>query len=552
MEGHLLAYSIVAGCTLAILYIVYLLIMAGAKQPRLNRIVLMGILVMSFVVVPAAGSFYVKDAVVDPFAPMEKDQKVYTPRQGPIFVRKGERTDYNPVEVRMMAFRDQRLFKATKFCAKVYVVGVVAVLLMFVVSMARLALMIRRSEKRRLGDATLVIVDSDKPMSPFCFGRYVVLKRSVIESEYAEMILEHELTHVRRLHRIDLAVAYLGAAVCWYNPFAWSLLKSLREVHEYEVDASMIDEGTDAREYQMMLIKKVGGVRLQAFADNLNNSKLRKRIVMMQKNRSSKVRRGVGVLAALSGVAFALFFIQTPSMAEMITDFDQSGLSALPKSQYRLDAEREAEEFYKTSYSDNSGHVTEYDVILPEDADMDEVVSDIIADSSADDETETDAAEKTRKPTEDVPLFYVDGKLMGRGSESLKDIDPSTIGSMTVDKSHGETRIYVELKKENDATASKDNLKLSVMDYAADKDNAEVTVVIEGAQSLTVNGCRLIGDGMSFQASSMSMQGSDGKQVLTAKFTGISETKDLSIEVMTDKGTIIKFLPDKQHSFKGK
>lgn len=454
MEGHILAYSIVAGCTLAILYIVYLLIMAGAKQPRLNRIVLLGILVMSFVVVPAAGSFYVKDAVVDPFAPMEKDQKVYTPRQGPIFVKKGERTDYNPVEVVMMAARDQRLFKAAKFCAKVYMAGVAAVLLMFVVSMVRLAVMIRRSEKRRLGDATLVIVDSDKPMSPFCFGRYVVLKRSVLESEYAEMILEHELTHVRLHHRIDLVAAYLGAAVCWYNPFAWSLLKSLREVHEYEVDASMIDEGTDAREYQMMLIKKVGGVRLQAFADNLNNSKLRKRITMMQKNRSSKVRRGFGVLAALSGVAFALFFIQTPSMAEMITEFNQSDLSELPKSQYRLDAEKEAEEFYKTSYSDNSGNVTEYDVVLPEEADMDVVVNDIVEDSSEWYEAETVAPAKTQKASEDAPMFFVDGKSVGRGTESIKDIDPSKIASMTVDKSHGETRIYIELKKDDSNSAA--------------------------------------------------------------------------------------------------
>lgn len=448
MEGHILAYSIVAGCTLAILYIVYLLIMAGAKQPRLNRIVLLGILVMSFVVVPAAGSFYVKDAVVDPFAPMEKDQKVYTPRQGPIFVKKGERTDYNPVEVVMMAARDQRLFKAAKFCAKVYMAGVAAVLLMFVVSMARLALMIRRSEKRRLGDATLVIVDSDKPMSPFCFGRYVVLKRSVLESEYAEMILEHELTHVRLHHRIDLVAAYLGAAVCWYNPFAWSLLKSLREVHEYEVDASMIDDGTDAREYQMMLIKRVGGVRLQAFADNLNNSKLRKRIVMMQKNRSSKVRRGFGVLAALSGVAFALFFIQTPSMAEMITEFNQSDLSALPKSQYRLDAEKEAREY------NNLWRVVDYDAVFPETAGMDKGASNAEADSSKGYETETETPEKTQKVSEDAPMFYVDGKSVGRGTESIKDIDPSTIASMTVDKSHGETRIYIELKKDDSNSAA--------------------------------------------------------------------------------------------------
>lgn len=448
MEGHILAYSIVAGCTLAILYIVYLLIMAGAKQPRFNRIVLLGILVMSFVVVPAAGSFYVKDAVVDPFAPMEKDQKVYTPRQGPIFVKKGERTDYNPVEVVMMAARDQRLFKAAKFCAKVYMAGVAAVLLMFVVSMARLALMIRRSEKRRLGDATLVIVDSDKPMSPFCFGRYVVLKWPVLESEYAEMILEHELTHVRSLHRIDLVAAYLGAAVCWYNPFAWSLLKSLREVHEYEVDASMIDEGTDAREYQMMLIKKVGGVRLQAFADNLNNSKLRKRIVMMQKNRSSKVRRGFGVLAALSGVAFALFFIQTPSMAEMITEFNQSDLSALPKSQYRLDAEKEAREY------NNLWRVVDYDAVFPETAGMDKGANNAEADSSEWYEAETEAPEKTQKASEDAPMFYVDGKSVGRGTESIKDIDPSTIASMTIDKSHGETRIYIELKKDDSNSAA--------------------------------------------------------------------------------------------------
>ena len=448
MEGHLLAYSIVAGCALAILYIVYRLIMAGAKQPRLNRIVLLGILVMSFVVVPAVGSFYVEDAVVDRFAPMEKDQKVYTPRQGPIFVKKGERTDYTPVEVVMMAAQDQRLFKAAKFCAKVYVAGVAAVLLMFAVSMVRLAVMIRRSEKRRLGDATLVIVDSDKPMSPFCFGRYVVLKRSLLESEHADMILEHELTHVRYHHRIDLVAAYLGAAVCWYNPFAWKLLKSLREVHEYEVDASMIDDGTDAREYQMMLIKRVGGVRLQAFADNLNNSKLKKRIVMMQKNRSSKVRRCVGVLAALSGVAFALFFIQTPSMAEMITEFNQSDLSALPKSQYRLDAEKEAREY------NNLWRVVDYDAVFPETAGMDKGTSNAEADSSEWYEAETAAPTKTQKAPEDAPMFYVDGKSVGRGTESIKDIDPSTIASMTVDKSHGETRIYIELKKDDSTSAA--------------------------------------------------------------------------------------------------
>ena len=67
----------------------------------------------------------------------------------------------------------------------------------------------------------------------------------------------------------------------------WLLKQELQNIHEYEADETVIHEGIDAKHYQLLLIKKAVGTRLYSMANSFNHSKLKKRITMMLKEKSS-------------------------------------------------------------------------------------------------------------------------------------------------------------------------------------------------------------------------------------------------------------------------
>jgi len=62
----------------------------------------------------------------------------------------------------------------------------------------------------------------------------------------------------------------------------------LRCIHEYQADEYVLNHGVNAKNYQLYLIKKAVGSRLQSFANGLNQSTLKKRIAMMCNKKSTK------------------------------------------------------------------------------------------------------------------------------------------------------------------------------------------------------------------------------------------------------------------------
>ncbi len=320
MEAQILSYSILAGLTLAILFLVYRVFMARAKQPRLNRMLLLGICGFSFLVVPCADA-YMSREIPEEHGIIAKPTEIKSFRSDVDIVPtltsavKIADTDTNdPVGIGLEMINGVWI----KCLLSLYFGGLLLCGLIWGIGMLRLANLIRRSERINVGEAILVITKRGWRGSPFSFGRYVVMSRDVYESEEGSMVMLHELTHVRHNHWIDLVVGHLCVWICWYNPFAWMLLKAIKDTHEYEVDASMVEEIGDARTYQMMLIKRVGGARLQPYADNLNHSKLKLRITMMQKS-NSRLRRRLCAVALLPAVALALSLTQTPSVAAVLT-----------------------------------------------------------------------------------------------------------------------------------------------------------------------------------------------------------------------------------------
>ena len=154
----------------------------------------------------------------------------------------------------------------------------------------------------------ITIIAHRKNIAPFSWMKFVLISETDLLENGTE-ILVHEVAHIRKRHSIDLLVADICIFFQWFNPASWLLKQELQNIHEYETDECVINQGIDAKKYQLLLIKKAVGTRLYSMANSFNHSSLKKRITMMLKEKSSPWARlkylYVLPLAAIAITAFA-------------------------------------------------------------------------------------------------------------------------------------------------------------------------------------------------------------------------------------------------------
>ena len=153
---------------------------------------------------------------------------------------------------------------------------------------------------------TLIVHDRD--IAPFSWMKCIVISEKDLDENGREILI-HELAHIQNRHSWDLLVADICIFFQWFNPASWLLKQELQNIHEYEADETVIEKGVDAKQYQLLLIKKAVGTRLYSMANSFNHSKLKKRITMMLKEKSNPWARlkylYVLPLAAIAVTAFA-------------------------------------------------------------------------------------------------------------------------------------------------------------------------------------------------------------------------------------------------------
>lgn len=146
------------------------------------------------------------------------------------------------------------------------------------------------------------------PIAPFSWMRSIVVSSKDL-TDNKDIILTHELAHIRLGHSWDLLVTDLCILVQWFNPAAWLLRQELQTVHEFEADDNVLRKGIDAKKYQLLIIEKAVGTRLYSMANSFNHGSLKKRITMMLKEKSSPWARAkyaiVLPLAAIALMGFA-------------------------------------------------------------------------------------------------------------------------------------------------------------------------------------------------------------------------------------------------------
>jgi len=121
---------------------------------------------------------------------------------------------------------------------------------------------------------------------PFSWMNHIVISEKDYE-ENGENILLHERAHIACKHSWDVVWLSLVEVLQWFNPFVWMLSKEMQDLHEYEADLCVLRKGIDARDYQLLIIKKAVGSGSYTFANSFNHSSLKNRITMMMKRKSN-------------------------------------------------------------------------------------------------------------------------------------------------------------------------------------------------------------------------------------------------------------------------
>ena len=209
-----------------------------------------------------------------------------------------------------------------------YLLGATAVAGLTLRSVMQLRRLTRRGRREKLDDGTtLVRVDGD--VTPISWWRNIVISERDL-TENGEAILAHERAHIRLRHSLDLLLIDLAGAVQWFNPAMWLLRRDLRAIHEYEADADVIASGVDARSYQLLLIRKAVGGRWYSIANSFNHSKLKNRITMMSRKKSSqRTRARALLLLPLAGLALGAFAetVYVRSDDKVTKEFSETNLS---------------------------------------------------------------------------------------------------------------------------------------------------------------------------------------------------------------------------------
>lgn len=210
--------------------------------------------------------------------------------------------------------------------------GIGVCFLRMILSIIGVLRVIRRSERQTLPDGTVLVITDDE-QAPFSWVKYIIINRKDHDENLQE-ILTHERAHIRCRHSIDVLVCDVFCCLQWFNPAMWLLRRELCAVHEYEADKAVLDSGINAKQYQILLIKKAAGGKWYSIANSFNHSKLKYRITMMSRKKSSgwTMAKALYVLpiAAFAAIAFANC---SKSESENTQDFtyDKTVLQYLPK-----------------------------------------------------------------------------------------------------------------------------------------------------------------------------------------------------------------------------
>ncbi|MBQ5374888.1 MAG: M56 family metallopeptidase, partial [Bacteroidaceae bacterium] len=441
MMTDVLMYALKSAFVLFLLYVPYTLLLHRDSFFRLNRFVLLGVLLLSLVLPLCNVSWLSMDR-----QPVVHAAQMQMVEIGiPVNV-----LPQNDVVDEMAEASAPSSFTLFGLLTLIYIIGMAVVLLLRLWQMGSLRLQLRRGSLWRHSEDGITVYCHADRVAPFSWMNSIVIS----EEDYAESgreIILHETGHIRFRHSWDVLLLTLVQMVQWWNPLAYMAGISLRDVHEYEADDYVLRQGVSASAYQMLLLKKAVGYGSYTFANNFNHSLTKKRITMMRKSKSNPWMRSKALyvipVAALALSAFATPEIVSP-IEGMVSEPESKGMENYLTGQAAMEENRQnaaTMEILKAPVAGNR---------LPADA-----------------------------------TYYVDGEKMERGIAVRRIVDGREVVLITRKGENGKETVTVVGSSKNDAVDEAKALlrkegvqQLNVKNESANDNDSIYNVVSENAE----------------------------------------------------------------------
>lgn len=139
---------------------------------------------------------------------------------------------------------------------------------------------------------------------PYTFLHYLFVSAEAYDRDEIEAeLFDHELTHIRQWHSLDVLLVELARCFCWFNPLLFWLKGAIQRNHEFLADQAVNETYLNILGYQQLLLSKVAAASPKlSLTSPLTFQTTKQRLLMMTKQTSP-------ARAWLAGCSTALFFL---------------------------------------------------------------------------------------------------------------------------------------------------------------------------------------------------------------------------------------------------
>jgi TonB family protein len=244
-------YLILVNVYLLLFFGFYALLLKKETFFQLNRLYLVSAALLSFII-PLIQSNWVKNLFIT--------QTVHARIYGsPVLIYQYKPIGHTPLSI-------------GELLAIIYLVGVGILIIRFAAQLISLR----------------KIISQPAPAAPYTFFNKVNLDENINERD---IIATHEQVHARQLHSADVLIIEAVMIVNWFNPVVYFYRFAVKHIHEFIADSYTLKNGADKVDYALLLLSQTFNAPQHQLVSNFfNRSLLKQRIMMLQKNRSARIK----------------------------------------------------------------------------------------------------------------------------------------------------------------------------------------------------------------------------------------------------------------------
>ena len=264
-----------------VLYLAYKLLFRNSNRFQLNRIILLTISIFAFAL---------------PFIRISIEAQQF--QEMTSFKQEMDVIFYN--DAIMEAPVETNTLSITDIISYIYIIGVIFFLMKFVYNIFKIYKIKAGKKIETIDDVNFIYTNESH--IPFSFLKNIYIPKDNLD----EMIIKHEMSHVKNHHSVDVILMEIMIAFQWFNPFIRMIKNELKSNHEFIADSEAIKNEDEKSNYMMLLLQQCTADDFSTIANNFSFLLTKKRISMITKNQKAK---GSVIKVLLTLPVFALLIL---------------------------------------------------------------------------------------------------------------------------------------------------------------------------------------------------------------------------------------------------